>query len=129
MLNKTAKEAPKRRGSITTKSVCSEKDKDGNKKINQYIVLEELGRGAFAKVKLCVNTEDNKRYAMKIMDKKKLKKKFMGIGKSAYTNVEHEIAILTKLDHPNVVALYEVIDDPEWHKIYLVQDYIRCGSI
>lgn len=28
-------------------------------------------------------------------------------------NIEREIAILKKLDHPNVVRLFEVLDDPQ----------------
>jgi hypothetical protein len=34
---------------------------------------------------------------MKILNKKKLKKKFMGIGKNAYNLVENELKILMKL--------------------------------
>ena len=33
--------------------------------------------------------------------------------------VYREIAILKKLDHPNVVKLVEVLDDPEEDKLYL----------
>lgn len=33
--------------------------------------------------------------------------------------VYREIAILKKLDHPNIVKLVEVMDDPEEDKLYL----------
>ncbi len=33
--------------------------------------------------------------------------------------VYREIAILKKLDHPNVVKLYEVLDDPEEDNLYM----------
>ncbi len=34
----------------------------GNKTINQYVILGKLGSGAYSKVKLCMNTEDNELY-------------------------------------------------------------------
>ena len=35
------------------------------------------------------------------------------------TQVYREIAILKKLDHPNVVKLVEVVDDPEEDNLYM----------
>ena len=34
--------------------------------INQYVVVKTLGRGAFGKVKLCLNTLDGQLYAVKV---------------------------------------------------------------
>lgn len=31
--------------------------------------------------------------------------------------------------HPNVLRLYEVMDDPRVHKLYLVLEYVRKGDI
>lgn len=39
--------------------------------------------------------------------------------KDALQDVMREIAIMKKLDHPNVIKLYEVIDDPETDKLFL----------
>ena len=36
--------------------------------------------------------------------------------------VYREIAILKKLDHPNVVKLVEVVDDPEEDNLYMGED-------
>ena len=55
--------------------------------------------GQFGKVKLCFNTDDKKHYAMKIMNKRKLKLKFMGRGKNAYHLVENELSILKQIVH------------------------------
>jgi serine/threonine protein kinase len=34
--------------------------------LNQYGLLRTLGQGAFSKVKLCIDTQTNKKYAIKI---------------------------------------------------------------
>ena len=68
-------------------------------------------------------------YAMKIMNKIKLKKIFVGKNKFAYQAVETEIAVLKMLEHENIVHLYEIIDDPKHDKLYLIQEYITNGTL
>mmetsp|Transcript_18672 Transcript_18672/g.17787 ORF Transcript_18672/g.17787 Transcript_18672/m.17787 type:complete len:201 (+) Transcript_18672:250-852(+) len=53
-----------------------------------------------------------------------------GMGyKDQLQNVRREIAIMKKLEHPNVVQLYEVIDDEEGDKLYMVMDYGQFGEV
>eukprot|EP00993_Chasmostoma_nieuportense_P000838 NODE_176_length_2814_cov_25.279122_g162_i0.p1 GENE.NODE_176_length_2814_cov_25.279122_g162_i0~~NODE_176_length_2814_cov_25.279122_g162_i0.p1 ORF type:complete len:841 (+),score=247.34 NODE_176_length_2814_cov_25.279122_g162_i0:201-2723(+) len=103
-------------------------DEDGNKTINEYVVVADLGRGAYAKVKLALHVTDDRPFAIKIMNKSLLKKINTG-GNSALANANAEIAIMKKLDHPNVTKLFEVIDDPEADKLYLVLEYVEQGAI
>eukprot|EP00659_Diplonema_papillatum_P015783 gene15783-24111_t len=49
-------------------------DDEGNKTINKYAVIQEVGRGAYGKVKLVVDTVTEAFYAIKIMNKKLLAK-------------------------------------------------------
>jgi hypothetical protein len=82
-----AEEAPTttRCASVISKSVIStQKQKEGRKKINQYIVMKVIGQGSFGKVKLVLNTEEkNKPYAMKSLSKSKLKRIFVGKNRTA----------------------------------------------
>ena len=69
---------------------------------------------------------------MKIMNKKRLRRKTIGPGMASsneYDNVKQEMAIMKKLDHPYVLKLYEIIDDPENQKLYLIIELVRNGSL
>jgi len=44
-------------------------------------------------------------------------------------SVQREIAVLKKLDHPNVVKLYEVIDPPGASYMMLVMEYMERGPV
>jgi len=100
---------------------------NGNKMINNYAVLFELGRGASGKVKAVIDVETEQRYAMKIV-KKQTRKKFGVRGPSLTDKVMVEIAILKKCNHPNVVKLIEVLDNPTTDKIYLGKEDVSFYS-
>lgn len=48
---------------------------------------------------------------------------------TALEQVEREIALMKKLSHPNLVALYEVIDSEESDMLYMVLQYMPLGEI
>lgn len=62
--------------------------------------------------------------------KKYAKFKFLKVlvVKNAFQDLLREIAIMKKLNHPNVIKLNEVIDDPEEDKIYLSTFLINFES-
>ena len=77
------------------------------------------------------------KYAMKIIDKKVLKNKKIfkqdKDGNVIITNLLKdalkEIAILKKLDHPNIIKLYEILHNYQKQKIYLILEYADYGDI
>jgi serine/threonine protein kinase len=48
---------------------------------------------------------------------------------TALEQVEKEIALMKKMHHPNLVAMYEVIDSPESDLLYMVLEYMPLGEI
>jgi [calcium/calmodulin-dependent protein kinase] kinase len=43
--------------------------------------------------------------------------------------IKEEIAIMKKLNHPNVVSLIEVLDDPEEDSLYMVMEMCKKGVV
>lgn len=101
----------------------------GRKIINQYEVIEELGRGVHGKVKLARNLETGDNVAIKIIPRFSKKRRLGKVTASPQDKTKREIAILKKIRHPNVVALLEIIDDPEFKKIYMVLEHVELGEV
>ncbi|KAF4471425.1 CAMKK kinase [Fusarium albosuccineum] len=102
----------------------------GRKLINQYEVIEEIGRGMHGKVKLARNLETGDNVAIKIIPRFSKKRRLGKVtAMSPQDKTKKEIAILKKIRHPNVVALLEVIDDPELKKIYMVLEHVELGEV
>lgn len=100
----------------------------GNKLINQYEILEELGRGEHGKVKLGQHVETRKKVAIKIVQRY-FKRRRLGRLGNPEDKVKKEVAILKKARHPNIVGLLEVIDDPHRQKVYIILEYVENGEI
>lgn len=43
--------------------------------------------------------------------------------------IREEIAIMKKLDHENIIKLYEVLDDPDGDSLYMVMEYCAKGVV
>jgi MAP/microtubule affinity-regulating kinase len=64
----------------------------------------QIGSGAFALVKRAVHKDSQYTVAIKTYEKKTL------TDNAAKNAIHNEINILSKLSHPNIMGLYEVID-------------------
>ena len=72
--------------------------------------------GAFGRVFMTNNKHDkNHKVAIKVLDKHKLQENI--------DCIIEEVAILNKLDHPNIVKYFETYDDNKY--IYLVMEYVK----
>lgn len=66
--------------------------------MNQYLMREVLGRGAYGKVRRCVDELTGAVRAVKIIRKSVLRRKRVGRFGNALQTVQREIAIWKKLD-------------------------------
>ncbi|CEM35580.1 unnamed protein product [Vitrella brassicaformis CCMP3155] len=122
-----------------TEDVTKERDADGKKRINQYVVGELLGQGTFGRVKLCHDTVTGNRYAMKVFRKQQLmrKKDFQNEGPgrgmsvtTALSKVYNEIEMMESYScHPRCVNLVEVLEHQDSQKIYVVMTLGEVGSL
>ena len=81
-----------------------------------------LGRGSFAKVHLTTRKKTKEKFAVKTVEKAKLMEKDRNM--QLFTN---EIHILRRLNHPNIIKIYEVYDSELY--VHLVLEYIKGGDL
>lgn len=90
-------------------------------KIGPYQLRETLGRGSFSIVKLAIDENTGKRYACKIVPKKRL------IEQNMEAQFEHEVRILQKLKHPHIATLEDILKDTL--NYYLILELCSTGSL
>uniref|UniRef100_A0A3B4A7Q0 SNF-related serine/threonine-protein kinase n=1 Tax=Periophthalmus magnuspinnatus TaxID=409849 RepID=A0A3B4A7Q0_9GOBI len=85
-----------------------------------YHLGRTLGRGHFAVVKLARHVNTGQLVAVKIINKTKL-------DVMATSHLLQEVRCMRRVQHPNVVRLYEVIDTPS--TLYLVMELAEGGDL
>ena len=102
-------------------NILKEEDSNKKDKLSKYEIGQELGKGAYAKVKLAINKITKEKFAIKIYEKEKLN------SNSKKSCVFKEIQILRKLNHKNIAKLIEVISTEK--QILIVQELIEGISL
>lgn len=104
-------------------------DSDGRKTINEYVRQRKIASGSYGKVVLYQSNIDGKPYAIKTFYKSRLLRVRVSPTETAMTDVLREISIMKTLEHPNIINLIEVIDDPESDHLYMVLEYVEGKCI
>jgi len=85
-----------------------------------YNVGRELGSGAFSTVLLATHVDTSLETAVKVVSKTKL-------SDDDYASLMTEIHILSALDHPHIIKLYETFD--EGSEFYIVTELVEGGEL
>jgi len=87
---------------------------------DEYVVKDQLGQGAFGEVRKVIHKATGLARAAKILRK------------DAISTVEHnkliqEVQLLTSLDHPHILKIYEMFEDK--NKYYIISEYLEGGEL
>jgi len=85
---------------------------------DKYEIIKELGSGGFSRCLQVKNKTTGNLYACKEIQKSKM---------SDLEGFKYEISILIKLDHPNIIKLYEIYETPEY--FYLIMELCSGGEL
>jgi serine/threonine protein kinase len=92
------------------------------KKEYEGIIPIELGIGSYGRVYLVTNKFNNKKYALKVINKNKLMQIY-----SDCRLVQNEVEIHSKLNHPNIIRLYNMKETE--NEIQILLEYAEKGSL
>ena len=88
---------------------------------NRYIFIKKLGEGGMADVYLAQDSFLNREVAVKILRGK------LSLDPVALLRFQREANAASRLNHPNIVEIYDVGEDKGQH--YIVMEYIRGNSL
>ena len=85
---------------------------------DKYDIIKEIGAGGFSRCLLVKNKITNQNFACKELIKKSI---------SNYEGLMREVNLMIKLDHPNIIKLYEYYEDEK--NIYLIMGLCTGGEL
>ena len=90
-------------------------------KIGNYLIKKTIGKGTFGKVKLGIYLPKNRKVAIKILEKNKLKEE------DDIIRLKREFEMLSKFNHPNLITVSEIFETK--HAYFTVMEYCEGGEL
>ena len=97
-------------------------NRESNAFRQQYKILQQLGKGHFATVYLCVERATGVQYAVKRFEKRPGDSE-----KSKTDGLQQEIGVLKSVSHPNMLCLKDTFDEEDG--VYLVLELAPEGEL
>ena len=85
---------------------------------SKYLKIKEISNGTYAKIYIVQRKTDFKLYCCKEILKSKVADLY---------NFRNEINILSKVDHPNIIRIYEIFEDSRY--ISIIMEYCTGGDL
>lgn len=96
--------------------------------VNQYVLLQQIGRGAQGEVFHAMDMNSGAERAVKVVPRPaRLTNNVSSLRQLQQLN--REIQIMKTCRHRNVVSLFEIIDDPSHDELYLIMQLARNGAL
>lgn len=87
---------------------------------NSFEIKDKIGQGHFGVVKKCIEKSTRKEYAVKIMNKNKIKEKDFQL-------IIQERNYMSLIKHPSIVSLIQSFEDETY--LYFVMEYFKGGDL
>ena len=88
--------------------------------IKNYSFKKDIGEGNFGKVKLGIFKPTGEEFAVKVLNKDKIKIKMKN-------SIFKENQIITKFNHINVIYVFQILEDEE--NFYIIMEYCKHGEL
>ncbi len=88
--------------------------------ISNYVFQKDIGEGNFGKVKLGIFKPTGEEFAIKILNKNKIKIKMKN-------SIFKENEIITRFNHINVVYVFHILEDVQ--NYYIIMEYCKHGEL
>ena len=97
------------------------KNTDREIKVGNYLIKKTLGKGTFGRVKLAIFLPQNKKVAIKIIEKKRIREE------DDIIRLKREFEMLSQFNHPNVITVSEIFESREAY--FTVMEFCEGGEL
>lgn len=104
-----------------TSSIVRRNSIDRPRTVKDYKLGRQIGKGAYAVVRLVLDKNTQQTLAMKIYEKYKL------TDPARRKSVTREISIMKRMSHPNIVQMCTSFDNPQ--SIYIIMEHVKGKSL